>query len=123
MIKKEGFVYFVTGHGMNRFFVPFYKYFYEEMMSRFTSPYIDAHNELLQMLVTTGIMGCAGYMGMMISGVYNGVKKYASNPLVLVEVMVLSSYLLQGIVNNPQVFTLPLIFLFMGAVNNLCETK
>ena len=123
MIKKEGFVYFVTGHGMNRFFVPFYKYFYEEMMSRFTSPYIDAHNELLQMLVTTVIMGCAGYMGMMISGVYNGVKKYASNPLVLVEVMVLSSYLLQGIVNNPQVFTLPLIFLFMGAVNNLCETK
>lgn len=118
MIKNEGIVSFLAGHGMNRFYVPFNMYWLEEMNTKFSVPYIDAHNEFLQMLVSMGLLGALGYFGMMAASLVNGIKNHAKNPICLVEINVICSYILQGIVNNPQVFTLPLIFVFMGIIRS-----
>lgn len=126
MIKKEGLVKFICGHGLNRFYVPFNKYFYDEMMQRFSVPYIDAHNEILQMTVAIGAIGMTGYVGMMITSIAEGIKGFGKSPFFVIKVVVFTSYILQGMVNNPQIFTLPLIFIFMGLLDKnkieiICE--
>lgn len=122
MIKKEGIIRFITGYGLNRFYVPLFNQYYDEMSKMFSAPFIDAHNEILQMLITTGIFGTLGYIGLMISSLIRGLRKCKQYPIFIVEVAVISSYLLQGMVNNPQVFTLPLIFVFMGCMQGMMNS-
>lgn len=116
MIVKEGPLFFITGHGMTSFGHLFESYYYDEMSAKYSLTFIDAHNELLQFVVTIGIIGTVGYYGMMLSEMIHGVKTVCENRYSLVCVLVTVSYIAQGLVNNPQVFTTPLIFIFMGVV-------
>lgn len=76
---------------------------------------IDAHCEFLQMLFTTGIVGVIGYFGISLSVLVRCIRAYRRNcPEALAGVLAVSTYLAQGMFNNPQIATTPLLFVMLG---------
>ncbi len=110
----------ICGVGLNSFSGFIDNYCGVEMREIYTTPFIDAHNEFLQFLVTTGIIGIIGYFGIYLGILIECVKKYRDkiNMWNTVAGITLCAYLVQTIPNNPQVFTTPLIFLFIGIIEN-----
>lgn len=80
---------------------------------------VDAHNEFLQLLVTTGIFGAVGYFGLLVSTAVRGAKKYAKQPLLLFGTVMVCSYMAQGMANNPTIFLTPYLFLLLGIIKSL----
>ena len=80
---------------------------------------VDAHNEFLQFLVTTGVFGVVGYFGLLISTVVSSAKKYLEKPIMLLGIVVPCGYMAQGMVNNPTVFLTPYLFLMLGIIKSL----
>ena len=99
------------GVGPGNFELFFEEYFINSMAS-FGYYFQDAHNEFLQFLVTTGIVGAIGYFGMLITSVLNCMKEKETIKKVFAIVFLV--WIVQGMVNNPIVFTTPYLFLFMG---------
>lgn len=113
----------ITGIGLNQF-GPFIQNAYGAEMTRlFQAPYIDAHNEFLQFLVTSGVAGVAGYFGFLISALIRYWKRMKEQPLLLMTVGMIGAYIVQGLINNPQVFTTPLLFVYLGIAESLYQYK
>ncbi|MFP3155822.1 O-antigen ligase family protein [Lachnospiraceae bacterium ZAX-1] len=83
--------------------------------------FLDAHNEFLQFLVTTGLLGVVGYFGMLVSSVVRFWKLAKERPILLIGSVTALSYLMQGLVNNPQTFTTPLLFVFFWIMENIAR--
>ena len=80
---------------------------------------MDAHNELLQILTTMGILGAVGYFGLIIGTIVKSAKSVAAKPVMLLGVIVLFGYLAQALVNNPTVFLTPYLFLMLGMIKSM----
>lgn len=111
------------GYGPNCFLQSMEKNYGAEMRTLFGPPFVDAHNELLQFLAVTGILGMISYMGMQISLLVSCIRLRKTQPLAVVGIIGITAYMLQGIVNNPQIFTTPLFFLFLGVMDKLINRK
>ena len=89
-----------------------------EMVLTSNSVYVDAHSEFLQSLLCHGIFGFTAYIGFFVSSaavfLLRFVKKNSAQSLV--GILCIAGFLGQGLVNNPQVLTTPLVFVLMGAV-------
>ncbi|MDO5520667.1 MAG: O-antigen ligase family protein [bacterium] len=78
---------------------------------------MDAHNEALQMLVTLGAIGMISYFGIFLSALGSWIKsskEQDSTKSVWLYVMVVIAFLVQGILNNPNIVILPLLFMTIG---------
>lgn len=111
------------GYGPNGFLQFIDRNHAEEMRSLYEQPFIDAHNEAIQFLAVTGIVGMVSYMGMQISMMVRCAKDYSHNPIALVGLTGIAAYLAQGLVNNPQIFITPLLFIFMGIMESKLRRK
>lgn len=111
------------GYGPNCFLQSMEERYGTEMRERYTDPFIDAHNEALQFLTVTGILGAVSYFGMQISLLASCIRSRKENTIALLGCVGIVSYMLQGLVNNPQVFTTPLFFIFLGIVQNKIMTQ
>ena len=100
-------------------FEAFFDEYFLDSISRFGYYFQDAHNEFLQFMVTTGIVGLIGYVGMFISSIISCLKQGSDMKKVLAAVFIAG--FIQGMVNNPLVFITPYIFLFMGMVQSNSE--
>lgn len=89
----------------------------EEIRRLYVNSFIDAHSEFLQFLATTGIVGVSGYFGLLVSMVVKTVQKSSYNPVMIMGTVTIASYLAQGLVNNPQIFTTTELFVFLGILN------
>lgn len=89
----------------------------EEIRRLYVNSFIDAHNEFLQFLATTGIAGVLGYFGLLVSTAVKAARKASSNPVMIMGTVTIACYLAQGLVNNPQIFTTTELFLFLGMIN------
>ena len=85
------------------------------------APFADAHNEFLQILITTGITGVIGYFGFFISSMLTMVRKADRDSASAIGATVILAFLFQGVVNNPQIFTTPILFAFLGIVSVYCN--
>ena len=121
--RKMPFLQQLFGYGPNCFLQSMEKNYGAEMRTRFGPVFIDAHNELLQFLAVTGIFGMISYMGMQISLLVSCIRQRSTQPLAVVGIIGITAYMLQGLVNNPQVFTTPLLFLFLGIMDKLINRK
>lgn len=74
--------------------------------------FVDSHSEVLYYFISTGILGGVGNFGMILSLILRGIKYKTPNTMILTAVGV--SWLAQGLVNNPLIFTTPFIFIFLG---------
>lgn len=86
----------------------------QEMMELTGHRYIDVHNEFLQMLLTTGLVGVIGYFGMILSILKDCVNKIRKNEQLLVGIAGITAFLAQGLVNNSQIVTMPVFFTGWG---------
>lgn len=76
---------------------------------------VDAHNEALQYLVTTGIFGVFSYFGFFVSAIAAFVKKCRENCFgAVMGISFVTAFLVQGFVNNTHLYTEPFAFLVTG---------
>lgn len=100
----------IFGHGLDTTRLVMINYFPSESLNI----YDNAHNELLQYLVTSGIAGLGGYLIICI-GLLNKLYKFTKKePFALAIFSVICCYLIQSIVNINQPITTPLFFMFLG---------
>ncbi len=110
----------ITGYGVN-----YYHMFIQQYGGTAVSEYfggallVDAHNELLQILTTMGVVGTVGYFGLLISTAVKSAKRISVKPSVLLGVILVCSYMAQGLVNNPTVFLTPYLFLLLGMIKSM----
>jgi len=74
--------------------------------------FVDPHSEFLYYLVSMGIVGVIGYFGMIVTAIVECVRNGKTTGIILAAVFV--SWIAQGTVNNPLVFTTPYLFLFLA---------
>lgn len=110
----------ITGYGVNCYHMFINTYGGAEVTEFFNgAQLVDAHNELLQILTTMGILGTVGYFGLIISMLVKAARSVATNPVMLMGVAALFGYLAQALVNNPTVFLTPYLFLMMGLIKSM----
>ena len=109
------------GYGPNCFFQFIEPNRGEEMWELYGSYFTNAHNDLLQFLAVTGILGVISYFGMQISVLVRCLKSLSKNTDLLAGVAGVAAYLAQGIVNDAQVVVIPLLFIFLAIMENLVK--
>lgn len=89
-------------------------YYHDEMVAVTKKIYDNAHNELLQYLVTTGLCGMISYLGLFISGFYYIFKNSKKDVMAYISLAVMIGYFVQGLINLNQPITTPFYFVFMA---------
>ncbi len=74
----------------------------------------NAHNEWISMLVNTGIVGTAAYIGIFVSLITRFIKKGRDNPVLYIPAVCAFSYMIHNMVSFGQILNMPFIFIIMG---------
>ncbi|MBE5932183.1 MAG: O-antigen ligase family protein [Lachnospiraceae bacterium] len=102
------------GYGNETFGVYMNAYYYDDMKEIVGKIYDNAHNELLQYLITLGILGLVAYLGVFVSSVIYMLKNSKGNYLVYGFVAATVGYFAQSLINLNQPITTPLYFVVMA---------
>jgi len=113
----------IFGYGPNCFFQFISPNRGEEMLQLFGNYFADAHNDLLQFLAVTGILGVISYFGMQISVLARCIKSRNKSTVLLAGVAGVAAYMAQGLVNNIQIVVIPLLFIFLAIMENIVRCK
>ncbi|MBQ9279059.1 MAG: O-antigen ligase family protein [Lachnospiraceae bacterium] len=89
-------------------------YYHDEMVSVTNKIYDNAHNEILQYLVTTGLCGVISYVGLFIASFIYIFKNSKKNVVAYISLTVMLGYFVQGLMNLNQPITTPFYFVFMA---------
>lgn len=81
----------------------------------------QAHNEYLQYLMTTGIVGLSAYVGVIVSIIYTVIKKLKSSTLALALLSGLIAYWMQATVNIAQPFTTPIVYIYIACIAGMAN--
>lgn len=79
--------------------------------------YLNAHNEFLQYLVTTGIFGLMSYSSIWIFAIWKFIKQRQHNLSTWVLFSGVLGYLGQAVVNNPQAFNDAVLFIILALLS------
>ncbi len=78
----------------------------------------NAHNEVLQYFVTTGVIGCLFYLGTFGVSIYEFLIKNENEKLARLPFFsAVVGYFVQGLVTNPNPFTTTFLILFLAVLN------
>lgn len=94
----------------------------EEMKFVTGKVYDNAHNELLQYLITIGIFGLISYIGLFVSGITYILKCAKNNCVAYAMAIACIGYFVQSLINLNQPITTPYFFVFM-AIGIGCVTN
>lgn len=103
---------------------PFLMEFHQNDMYMTTGTYYDnAHNEFLQYLITTGILGLALYIILLIQKFHQGIKRMITENRLLTAAAVFGAigYLFQSVVDINQCVTTPLFVIMICMIG--CKEK
>lgn len=94
----------------------------DKMNEMFGFYYDNAHNELIQYLVTLGLLGMLSYLFLVGSAVKSSLK--AESTISRAMVLPIVAYFAQSLVNISQPITTPLFFVFLAFTQcRICESK
>lgn len=119
VLKDETIGRKLFGNGMNSF----------RTLMRLTrtlpagNTFADPHNEFLQMATDMGVVGLIGYFGLLLSSLIKGLRTWQKHPYQIIIVLTLSVYMTQSLANEYSIFTLPLLFIFLGLANKQYSTS
>lgn len=102
------------GYGNETFGVYMNANYYQEMLNVVGELYDNAHNELLQYLITLGVFGLVTYLGLCVSSVVYMLKYGKGNYIVYGILAATVGYFFQSIINLNQPITTPLYFVIMA---------
>ena len=85
------------------------------------STFADPHNEFMQMAMDMGVLGLIGYFGLLLAPLVKGLKNWRRDSFHIIAVLTLSVYMIQALANEYSIYTLPLLFIFLGVVNKKRE--
>lgn len=112
----------LLGFGPDTFDIAFMGEFKEETEKYFGSLTVDkAHNEYLQIAVTTGLPSLVFYLLIPFTILYRAAKRVNKNILIIPLICSISGYLVQGFFNISVVSVAPVYFITMGILNNFIE--
>ena len=102
--------------------------YYDEMMNTVGVVYDNAHNEYLQYLVTTGIVGAVAYIGLIASAFVSMIRcAFGGDDRDLCEctaiALGIAGYATQALFNLNQSLTTPYIFLLAAMAAGICRKK
>ncbi|MBR1815650.1 MAG: O-antigen ligase family protein [Lachnospiraceae bacterium] len=89
-------------------------YYYDEMVAVTNKVYDNAHNELLQYLLTTGLLGMFSYIGLCVTSFVYILKNSHGRVIAYMCLSAILGYFVQGLININQPITTPFMFLFMA---------
>ena len=112
IILKLNPVQILFGIGPDTYGIIFKKYYFSEMVNIWNKNVINAHCEMLQLLITNGILGVIAYYGMFLSAVKVFLGKN-STFLKAIGIAILS-YLCYGLIDNIQGICTPMVFILLG---------
>lgn len=115
--KKVPLLYQLFGYGPNCFY-QYMQVGYQQELASWSSRLIDAHNEFLQFLAVTGMFGAVSYFGMQAASFVTCLRRRGWDSMLVLGCVGILTFALQGLVNNPLVFTTPLYFIFLGMMES-----
>lgn len=111
---KFPFINKLFGYGPAGFYYAINDFMTTQEVNQFNGTLIDAHNEGLQYLITTGIVGVVSYFGIFISAFILFWKETRKNKYMLAFAVVVVGFLVQGCMNNVHIYITPLIFTYIA---------
>lgn len=108
-IGPDCFLSYVYSHTAN---IPTASYFKIQ-------PLANAHNELLTVLINTGILGCVFYAGIFISILKRGFSK--KNPFINMLLFGILGYIINNMFSFQQVISTSFVFMLLGLCEALCN--
>ena len=102
------------GYGNESFGIYMKAYYYDDMVDIVGKIYDNAHNELLQYLITLGIVGLVAYVGVFVASLAYMLKYGKNNYLVYAFGAATVGYFVQALINLNQPITTPLYFVIMA---------
>ncbi|MEE1218681.1 MAG: O-antigen ligase family protein [Ruminococcus sp.] len=122
IFSDYSFIEKLFGCGPDCFYFAFQPYF--EGLQKFGDSSTNAaHNEYINYLITTGILGLGAYLTLVISVIVRAIKSAAKNPLALVFAASVICYSVQAVVNISQPITTPLFILFLALCEAVTQNK
>lgn len=115
---QSPFTQLLFGHGLDTTRFLLINTFGESM-----AMYDNAHNEILQYLVTTGIVGLLLYLSIFITCIKRLWKFVKKEPYACALGATVVCYLIQSIVNINQPITTPLLFMFLGMIESFIRQE
>ena len=83
----------------------------------------NAHNEMITILVNTGILGLLTFLGIFISSIVRHLRKMKQNPMCLIIAVSAISYLFHNIFSFQQIVNTPFAFLMLGLGENILRKE
>lgn len=85
--------------------------------------YADPHNEILQMMMDMGLLGLIGYFGLLSASLIRGIRNWRGNKFHIITILTVSVYMVQALINEYSIYTLPFLFIFLALVNGKSMDK
>ncbi len=111
------------GYGPETVWTVYNSKYYNEMISITGVTYDNVHCEPLEYLVTSGILGFAAYMLLVVSLLSRLYRRAAADRKVLIYLIPIFTYFTQSFVNIAQSATTPIFFLIMALGNGYLITS
>jgi len=80
---------------------------------------VDAHSVYLQLLIGQGLLGFVSYFMIFASSISKCIFTCERNPKVVIYILWMVSFLIQGMVNNIHIFIEPICFALLGVWTRL----
>ncbi len=111
------------GAGPDGFYNQVYRYYAAELTAKWGENTVltCAHNEWLNSFITVGIAGAVAYIGIFVGAIVRFSKHAERTPEVIAPVLCILAYMAHNFFCYQQIICTPIIFIIIGAGEELCR--
>ena len=114
LFHTKGWKNILVGSGPDTFGQVIKAVYRQDMLDRHGSVFDTAHNEFLNYLVTTGILGFASYILLILAVLFRAIRRCKFDSTMIIVILSIVGYASQSIFNLATPIITPFIFLFLA---------